>query len=87
MGTKKHRIAKETKDEILRRLKEEGLSVSAASKEYGIHYTTIYSWIAGKVKDAPTQAQVNKLERDNKELLRLVGELTLQLSGAQKKNS
>jgi transposase-like protein len=87
MGTKKHRITKETRGEILRRIKEEGISVGTAAEEYGIHYTTIYGWISKKVEDSPTYAEVSKLKKENKELLRLVGELTLQLSHTQKKSS
>lgn len=84
--SKQHKIAPEVKADILRRIKEEGVPVAQAAKDHGIHETTIYNWLGAKVKGAPSWADVAKLQKQNKELLELVGELTLRLSCAQKKN-
>ena len=69
---KTHRIAPEVKDQILKRIKEEGLSVEEAAKDAGVHNTTI--------------GELVRLKRQNEELLALVGELTLKASQSQKKN-
>ena len=44
---KNYRIAPEVKEQILKRIKEEGVSVSQAVKDHGIHDTTIYGWARG----------------------------------------
>lgn len=86
MARKAHKIAPEVKQEILRRIKEEGVSVSQAAKEHGISDATIYSWLGKGVRGAPSFAELVKLKRENRELLELVGELTVKLSHTQKKN-
>ena len=43
MANKKgYRVAKEVKAEIIRRVKEEGVSVAQAAKDAGVHETTVY---------------------------------------------
>ncbi|MDP2676677.1 MAG: transposase [bacterium] len=83
---KKHRIAPEVREQILKRIKEEGISVSVAAKDAGISDATIYSWLGKGVKSAPTIGELVRLKRENQELLALVGEITLKMSHAQKKN-
>ncbi len=83
---KNYRIAPEVREQILKRIKEEGVSVEAAAKDAGIHHTTIYGWLGKGVKNAPTIGEVVRLKRQNEELLALVGELTLNASRSQKKN-
>lgn len=86
MARKARKIAPEVKQEILRRIKEEGVPVSQAAKEHGISDATIYSWLGKGVRGAPSLAELVKLKRENRELLELVGELTVKLSHTQKKN-
>ncbi len=86
MVRKTHKIASEVKQEILRRVKEEGISVSQAAKEHGVSEAAIYGWLGKGVRGTPTFAELVKLKRENRELLELVGELTVKLSHAQKKN-
>ena len=82
---KGHRIAPEFKEQILRRIKDEGVSVAEAAKDHGIAEKTIYGWIAKKTDGQPTLSELLKLKRENEQLLLLIGELTLKLSEAQKK--
>ncbi len=87
MANKKgYRIAKEVKAEIIRRVKEEGVSVSEAAKDAGIHETTIYGWLGSGATSAPSWGEFSRLRKQNKELFEVVGELTVQLSQAKKKN-
>lgn len=84
---KKHyRTAPEVKEQILKRIKEDGVSVVDAAKEHGLHESTIYGWIGKGVRNAPTIGELVRLKRQNEELLALVGELTLRASQAQKKS-
>lgn len=82
---KKHKIAPEVKEQIINRIKNEGISVVQASKEHGVSDGTIYGWIAKKVEGQPTLSENIKLKRENDILLKLVGEITLKLSETQKK--
>jgi transposase-like protein len=88
MTTKKtHRIAPDIKEQILKRIKEEGIPVSQVAKEHGIHDSTIYMWLTkGVSKHNPSWVEVAKLKKDNQMLLAMVGELTVKLSLSQKKN-
>jgi len=83
---KHHRIAPDVREQILKRIKEEGIPVSQAAKDHGIHETTIYGWLGTGATGAPSWAEYAKLKRENKILLELVGEITLKLSESQKKN-
>ena len=86
MSKKAHRIAADVKADIIRRIKEEGVPVAQAAKEHGIHETTIYGWMGTGIQTAPSWGEFAKIQKQNKELLELVGELTLRLSIAQKKS-
>lgn len=88
MGTTKqsHRIASDVKEQILKRIKEEGISVTQASQEHGISTNTIYTWLSRGVTQNPSWQEMAKLKKQNQELLALVGEITMKLSQAQKKN-
>lgn len=79
-----HRVALEVKAGILKRIKEEGLTVQQAAQEHGIADNTIYGWLAKGAEGAPTLGELVRLKRENQLLLQLVGELTVKLSAAQK---
>ncbi|MEK7169477.1 MAG: transposase [Patescibacteria group bacterium] len=82
---KTYRTAPEVKEQILKRIKEEGIPVIQAAKEHGLNPATIYNWLGRGVKGTPTIGELVKLKRQNDELLALVGELTLASSRTQKK--
>lgn len=85
--TKKgYRVAQEVKEQIVKRIKEEGVAVSQAAKDHGVHESTIYGWLGQGAEGAPSWADLAKLKRENKALLELVGEITLKLSESQKKS-
>ena len=81
-----HRIAPDVKKDIIRRIKEEGIPVAQAAKEHGLHESTIYNWLGSGIKGSPSWSDLAKVHKQNKELLELVGELTLRLSASQKKS-
>ncbi len=83
---KRQRISSEIKEQIIRRIKDDGISVTEAANEHGIHEATIYKWFRGEVSSQPTLRELTKLQKENKMLMELVGELTVRLSHAQKKS-
>ncbi len=82
---KTYRTAPDVKEQILKRIKEEGIPVVQAAKEHGLNPATIYNWLGRGVKGTPTIGELVRLKRQNDELLALVGELTLASSRTQKK--
>ena len=85
MSKKIHKISPEVKADIIRRIKEEGVTVAQAAKDHGIHHTTIYNWIGVGAQGAPSWSEFSKLQKQNRELFALIGELTVRLSEIQKR--
>jgi len=81
-----HRVSREVREQILKRIKDEGLPVLQASEEHGVSTKTIYSWLTKGASKNPSWMEVAKLKKQNQELLALVGEITMKLSQAQKKS-
>jgi len=88
METKKigHRVARDVREQILKRIKEEGIPVLQAADEHGVSTKTIYGWLTKGTSKNPSWMEVAKLKKQNQDLLALVGEITMKLSQAQKKN-
>lgn len=86
MSKKHHRFSAEVKADIIKRIKEEGVPVTQAAKDHGVHETTIYGWLTQGATGSPSWSEFARIQKQNKELLELVGELTLRMSSAQKKN-
>lgn len=82
---KKHRIAREVREQVINRIKNDGVSVAEAAKDHGVSEQTIYNWLGTKAQGVPSMLDYLKLKRERDELLRLVGEITLRLSDTQKK--
>jgi len=80
-----HRIAADVKADILRRIKEEGVPVSQVAKDHGVHESTIYGWLGAGAKGTPSWSEFAKLQKQNKELMEIIGELTVRISVAQKR--
>ena len=81
----KHRIAPDVKEQIINRIKNDGVTVVQAAQEHGVSENTIYAWIAKKTDGQPTLSEIIKLKKENAQLFQLLGEITLKLSETQKK--
>lgn len=84
MGTF-HVIPKETKEQILNRIKNEGVSVPQAAKDAGISNTTIYAWLGRTTQGQQNNTEVLRLKRELQGTYELIGKLTAQLSVFKKK--
>lgn len=82
---KKYRIAPEVKEQVISRIKNDGISVAEAAKDAGISDASVYTWLGKKVEGGPSVLEVARLRKENSMLLQLVGEMTLKLSETQKK--
>lgn len=83
MGTFRF-IPKEIKEQILKRIKEEGITVSQAAADAGISTKTIYNWMRSKTVTDGSILEISRLKRENKELLEIIGELTHDLKKSKK---
>ena len=84
MSNTKHRVSRDLKNQILERVKTTGKSIKEISTEHGISTTTIYEWL--KVGAGGTiSKEIVKLEKENRELKQIIGELTVQLGVGQKR--
>lgn len=78
------RIPKEKKEEILAKIKS-GEKVPALAAQYGVSSKTIYYWLrADTSEEVVSVLKYNKLKRENEELKRLLGEVTLTMSLGKK---
>lgn len=84
MGTFR-KIPKELKDQILSRIKNDGVSVTQASKDHGVSSKTIYTWLNHNLDKALSYSDFARLRKQNQDMLVLIGQLTLE-SKKLKKN-
>ena len=78
------RIPQEVKDEVLGKI-QSGESVADVSSMYGISSKTIYVWLSASTGSPEVPLlKHNKLKRENEELKRIIGMLTLDLSREKK---
>ena len=77
------RIPLETKNEILEKVKN-GLSVAEAGKQYAVSTKTIYAWLSNQARPEISVLEYNKLKKENEELKRIIGIITLELERGKK---
>jgi len=71
-------------DEILDKVKA-GEKVAVLAGQYGVSDKTIYGWLRTNTgEEVVSVVKYNKVRRENEELKRLIGELTLDLSLGKK---
>ncbi len=77
-------IPKEIHDEVVAKIKG-GENVAEVAERYGISTKTIYHWLT---KDSGEEVisvlKYNKLKKENEELKRIIGKLTLDMSWEKK---
>lgn len=77
-------VAPEIKAEVLAKVKA-GERVMVLANQYGISDKTIYTWLRQDTQEPVVSiVQYNKLKRENEELKKLVGEVSLALSLGKK---
>jgi transposase len=77
------RIPVETKNEILSKVKA-GQTVVEVAKQYAVSTKTIYAWLANETRPDISILEYNRLKRENEELKRIIGLITLELERGKK---
>jgi transposase len=85
MAKQGYRISSEIKEEIIKKIKHEGLSVMDAAKQYGISDKTIYNWLGTKARGTVSILEHNKVKKENEQLKQIIGDLTIKMSMDAKK--
>jgi len=78
-------VSKEIKEQILKRIKEDGIPVAQIAQEHGLKPRLIYQWISKGVTAPPSILEVARLKRENQALKELIGEITMDLRLEKKK--
>ena len=70
------------KEEILTKIRDEGMRVSEASTHYDISSKTIYAWLRSNVVNGNTSLvlQLNRLKKENEQLYKLLGRASAELN-------
>jgi transposase-like protein len=85
MAKKGFKISQEIKEQIINRIKNDGVSVAEVAHDHGISTGTIYYWLGTKAKGSVSLLEHNKLKKENAQLKQLLGDITLKLSEKQKR--
>lgn len=79
------RIPKEIKEQVLARIKNDGVSVAQAAHDAGVSIKTIYCWLEKEtVKTNCSIIEFNKVKKENEELYQIIGKLTAALGKTKK---
>lgn len=77
------RVPLETKNEIVGKVKS-GVSVAEAAKQYAVSTKTIYGWLSHETRPEISIIEYNRLKKENEELKRIIGIITLELERGKK---
>lgn len=78
------RIPKDIREEVLTKARA-GEKVAELAEMYGISAKTIYGWLTkDSGEDVVSVLKHNRLKRENQELKRIIGKLTLDMSWGKK---
>lgn len=77
--------SKELKEEVINKIKTEGITAVEAAKRYGIDVNNIYRWVSAGVSGTKGNLfEMNRLKRENRELKQIIGELLFEKERGKK---
>jgi len=77
-------IPKELKEQILSRIKNDGVSVTQAAKDHAVSTKTIYNWLNQGLDRTPSYREFARLRKQNQDLLAIIGQLTVETKKLKK---
>lgn len=69
-------IPKDIKEQVLARIKNDGIPAAQAARDAGISPKTVYNWMQRKTDGDTSYLEISRLKRENNELLTIIGKLT-----------
>lgn len=79
-------VSADVKQQILNRIKNDGIPIAQIAQEHGISQKSIYNWLSKGLEGQPTWMEVAKLKKENRSLKELLGALLYEHEVAQKKS-
>jgi len=71
-------VSMEIREQVLKRIKEDGITTNQAAKDAGISPKTVYGWLARESKTTNCdQLELARVRRENQGLYELIGKLTV----------
>jgi len=77
-------ISNEIKEEVIAKVKA-GQKVTDLAGQYGISTKTIYNWLRGQVTEQVSYREYKRVMKENEDLKKILGVLTLELEKSKKK--
>jgi len=78
-------IPKEIKEQVLSRIKNDGVSVSQAAKDAGVSSTVVYAWLSKEsAKTNCSIIEFNRLKKQTEGLYQIIGKLTAEIDKQKK---
>jgi transposase-like protein len=76
----------ETRDEIIAKIRDEGMTITEAARQYNLGTKAIYSWMRDGVANSSASLilENNKLKKENEQLYNLLGRATVELNKSKK---
>lgn len=78
-------ISKEIKEQVVGRIRNDGITAAQAAREAGLSSNTVYGWLSKGVEREPGILENNRLKRENQFLMMLLGKLTMEKEQRGKK--
>lgn len=80
-------IAKEIREQILARIKNDGIPAAQAAREHGVNPKTVYGWLELTTLKEPGILELSRVKRENQGLYELIGRLTSEVEKLKKNHS
>jgi transposase-like protein len=77
-------VSDDKKQEIIRKVRDEGKKVSDLATEYGVSTKSIYTWLKDGVKGDNSALEIARLKRELEMVYGLLGKLTAEASRSKK---
>lgn len=74
------------RNEIISKIRDEGMTVAEAARQYSIGTKAIYNWMRSGVMNSSTSLilENNRLKKENEQLYNLLGRATVELKRSKK---
>ncbi len=78
-------IPKEIREQILSRIKNDGIAVPKAASDAGVASGTVYAWLSGESKTTGCdQLKLARVQRECQGLYEIIGKLTVAVEKSKK---
>lgn len=83
---KGHTTDEKVKSEIIAKIRDQGMTVTEASDQYGVGKTAIYGWLSNGVVNTNSSLvlELNRVKKENEQLYNLLGRATVELKRSKK---